>query len=100
MPVTCYHLRAASRARGASQLGPVTDHTQRTRAPGPGPGPGLCGACHHSRRIRTRGGSEFRLCERSVNDPRFARYPALPVLLCAGFEPVSGSVGEGGEAKA
>ena len=53
-----------------------------------GPLPGLCGACRHSRRIETRRGSIFRLCERSATDPRFPRYPALPVLRCAGFEPV------------
>jgi hypothetical protein len=29
----------------------------------------------------------FRLCERSVTDPIYPRYPALPVLRCAGFEP-------------
>ena len=50
--------------------------------------PGLCGACTHSRRIETRTGSVFRLCERSATDPRYRRYPVLPVLTCAGFEPI------------
>jgi len=53
-----------------------------------GPSPGLCGACRHSRVIRTGRGSTFRLCERSTTDPRFPRYPNLPVLRCAGFEPI------------
>jgi hypothetical protein len=53
-----------------------------------GPPPGLCRACRHSRLIETPRGSTFRLCERSATDPRFSRYPALPVLRCAGFEPV------------
>jgi hypothetical protein len=52
-----------------------------------GPDPGLCGSCRHSRLIETRTGSVFRLCERSVTDPAYPRYPALPVLRCAGFEP-------------
>jgi hypothetical protein len=50
--------------------------------------PGLCAACRHSRRIQTRTGSVFWLCERAATDPSFPRYPALPVLSCRGFEPV------------
>jgi hypothetical protein len=38
--------------------------------------------------IRTGRGSTFRLCERSTTDPRFPRYPPLPVLECAGHEPI------------
>jgi hypothetical protein len=49
--------------------------------------PGLCGACRHSRVIETRRGATFRLCERSTLEPdRYPRYPALPVIDCAGFE--------------
>ncbi len=54
-----------------------------------GPPPGLCGACRYSRVIQTARGSTFRLCERSTADPRFPRYPTLPVLRCAGFEPTA-----------
>jgi hypothetical protein len=54
---------------------------------GTGPPPGLCGACRHSRIIDSRRGSTFRLCERSATDPRFPRYPTLPVLSCQGYEP-------------
>jgi hypothetical protein len=50
---------------------------------------GLCEACRHSRRIATARGSVFRLCELSATDPRFPRYPALPVLRCGGFEPLA-----------
>jgi hypothetical protein len=52
------------------------------------PAPGLCGTCRYSRRIVTERGSVFRLCERSVVDPRYPRYPPLPVVRCAGFEPI------------
>jgi hypothetical protein len=55
------------------------------------PPPGLCGACRHSRVIETRRGATFRLCERSADDPRYPRYPALPVVDCAGFE-IAGSI--------
>jgi hypothetical protein len=52
-----------------------------------GPPPGLCGACRYSRLIETARGSTFRLCQRSTTDPRFPRYPSLPVMRCNGFEP-------------
>jgi hypothetical protein len=48
--------------------------------------PGLCGGCRHGRAIRSDRGSIFWLCRLSATDPRFTRYPALPVLACAGFE--------------
>jgi hypothetical protein len=51
--------------------------------------PGLCGSCRHSRRLETRAGSAFRLCERAATDPTYPRYPALPVVSCRGFEPVA-----------
>jgi hypothetical protein len=49
--------------------------------------PGLCGRCLHRREIRNRRGSVFLLCRRSHDDPRFRRYPPLPVFACPGFEP-------------
>jgi hypothetical protein len=36
--------------------------------------------------------STFYLCERALTDPRFRKYPTLPVLSCPGFEP-SGAPG-------
>lgn len=50
------------------------------------PSPGLCGTCRHSRRVENRKGSVFLLCRRAATDPRFRRYPPLPVLACAGYE--------------
>ena len=47
---------------------------------------GLCGTCQHSRVVETKRGSTFRLCQRSTTDPRFPRYPTLPVLRCIGYE--------------
>jgi hypothetical protein len=47
---------------------------------------GLCGECRHARRVASAKGSVFWLCARSAADPRFAKYPRLPVLYCAGFE--------------
>lgn len=47
--------------------------------------PGLCGRCAHRRMVRSKRGSTFLLCGLSRTDPRFARYPRLPVILCDGF---------------
>ena len=48
---------------------------------------GLCAACRHARIIESRRGSRFWLCARSRLDPRFPRYPPLPVIRCAGHDP-------------
>lgn len=32
-------------------------------------------------------GSVFYLCQRSVTDPSFPKYPRLPVPQCSGYEP-------------
>jgi hypothetical protein len=48
---------------------------------------GLCAACVHVRIVAGARGSEFYLCERSFTDPRFPRYPAIPVRSCLGYEP-------------
>jgi hypothetical protein len=47
---------------------------------------GLCDTCRHQRIVRTTRGSAFSLCERSRFDPRFPRYPRLPVVQCDGYE--------------
>jgi len=49
---------------------------------------GLCADCRHARRIDSRRGSSFLLCGRAADDPRYVRYPRLPVLRCPGYEAV------------
>lgn len=46
---------------------------------------GLCATCVHAKVITSQRGSVFYLCQLSFTDPRFARYPALPVLSCSGY---------------
>jgi hypothetical protein len=53
----------------------------------PRPAAGLCDSCRHQKLIRTGRGSEFSMCLRSRTDPRFAKYPPVPVLACPGYEP-------------
>ena len=53
-------------------------------------GAGLCDRCRHQELVRSGKGSTFSLCALSREDPRFAKYPQLPVLRCSGFAPRKG----------
>ena len=53
---------------------------------------GLCAGCRHGRVITSDRGSEFWLCERSRIDPAYPRFPRLPVLVCAGYEPQEATI--------
>jgi hypothetical protein len=46
----------------------------------------LCQDCTHVKLVRSEHGSTFFLCRLAATDPRFAKYPAQPVLDCSGFE--------------
>jgi hypothetical protein len=48
-------------------------------------GAGLCETCAHARRIVSERASTFWLCRLAATDPRFPRYPRLPVVRCSGF---------------
>ena len=61
------------------------------------PPPGLCDSCAYARRIESARGSVFILCRLSETNPRFAKYPRLPIVVCGGYRPVttaSGAVGD------
>lgn len=47
---------------------------------------GLCARCRHARRQANARGSVFWRCARAESDPRFERYPRLPVVRCPAFE--------------
>jgi hypothetical protein len=64
----------------------MNDRPSQRQAPPPAPA-GLCGRCLHVQPVQSSRGSTFYLCRLSFSDPRFARYPPLPVLSCAGFVP-------------
>jgi hypothetical protein len=66
---------------------PAPPNPPPTPARGSALGAGLCEACVHQRVVANTRGSTFSLCERSRNDPAYPRYPRLPVLDCAGYEP-------------
>jgi hypothetical protein len=51
---------------------------------------GLCGSCEHAQKITSSKGSTFYLCRLSETDPRFRKYPSLPVTACIGYQPEPG----------
>ena len=60
---------------------------------------GLCATCRHAR-VVPGARSTFYMCARSFEDPRFRKYPPLPVIRCIGYErrveiPPSGDSGNG-----
>jgi hypothetical protein len=56
--------------------------------------PGLCAACVHLQ-LPASPRSVFVRCGLAESDPAFPRYPALPVLRCAGYRPPAAPAGEG-----
>lgn len=46
---------------------------------------GLCATCIHARVITSDRGSRFTMCLLSKDDPRYPKYPPLPVLRCEGY---------------
>lgn len=46
---------------------------------------GLCERCRHVHVVENRRGSRFYRCTLADVDPRFPKYPRLPVLRCDGF---------------
>ena len=49
---------------------------------------GLCATCRHRKENRNDRGSVFIYCRRSETDPRYPKYPPLPVARCPGHEAV------------
>jgi hypothetical protein len=48
---------------------------------------GLCATCTHAHSIASSKGTTFIRCNLSFTDPRFPRYPTLPILTCSGYTP-------------
>jgi hypothetical protein len=47
---------------------------------------GLCRRCTHARQVPA-GNSLYWMCQRSLTDPAYSKYPRLPILECPGYEP-------------
>ena len=58
----------------------------------PYPAAGLCDRCLHAEIVRSKR-SRFLRCRLADRDPRFDKYPRLPVVACEGFAAAPGGVG-------
>ena len=54
---------------------------------------GLCATCEHLRVVASKR-SVFVRCGLADTDPRFPKYPPLPVVVCAGYRVKSGETQE------
>jgi len=57
---------------------------ERSRLAGLAAPAGLCASCEHLRVLASRR-SVFVRCGLAGTDPRFPRYPPLPVMVCPGY---------------
>jgi hypothetical protein len=48
---------------------------------------GLCASCVHAEIVTSSKQSTFYLCRLAATDPRFRKYPVLPVRICTGYQP-------------
>lgn len=48
--------------------------------------PSLCDFCVSAKEVISGKGSRFLLCQKSLEDRRFAKYPPQPVVDCEAFE--------------
>ena len=61
--------------------------SERMRQPDSATDPvGLCRTCRHAQAVTSARGSVFYLCRLSQQDPRFPKYPRLPVRRCDGYQ--------------
>ncbi len=77
---------SASQRPGAGWRRPPTAAERAELLGGPTPPAGRCADCLHLRLLRS-GRELFVRCLRAETDPDYPRYPALPVVECAGHEP-------------
>ena len=87
---TYYYRDLENRSRFAAEATPAGEGSLMRGTRLSDPQAGLCADCVHGSRVTSSRGSEFWRCERAAIDPTFPRYPRLPVLECAGCEPLGG----------
>ena len=64
----------------------VTEVNQTRKATKDEPGRvGLCFYCLHAQKIQSDRGAMFYRCRLSDTDPKFPKYPRLPVFRCNGY---------------
>jgi hypothetical protein len=80
----------AERNPGASQVEAASGYSVSVAEHRTGTGKvfnaGLCAECQHARQIKSDRGAVFWMCQLSLTDVSFPKYPRLPVLQCSGYE--------------
>lgn len=66
-------------------IGRVPTEADFARLADAGVAAGLCETCRHARALASRS-SVFLRCALAETDPRFPRYPRLPIISCRGYE--------------
>ena len=51
----------------------------------------LCETCQSLREVTTPKGSRFLLCQLSLGNPSYPKYPPQPVVRCDGYRPADDS---------
>lgn len=69
-----------------SATGRIPTTAERAALASGSPPAGLCARCEHLRLLASKS-SVFVRCGRAEEDPRFTRYPGLPVHACPGYQP-------------
>lgn len=69
-------------------MGRRTSRTVMNRVPKLSMFRNLCFSCDFRRDIFTPKGSRFLLCERSLSESSYPKYPPQPVFRCAGYTSV------------
>ena len=71
----------APRGYPCSQVHESVEQADRTKA-----SVGLCARCRFMQIVKSDRGSTFYMCQLSVTDPAYPKYPRLPVLRCLGYQ--------------
>src|ERR1700732_2596391 len=69
---------------GVRRVGYAGGMNRSEDAPKPSMQVGLCAECVNARRVESERGSVFVMCQLSLKDANYPKYPRLPVLSCAG----------------
>jgi hypothetical protein len=59
----------------------------------------LCETCQKMREVVTPKGSRFLLCQLSITDQKFPKYPAQPFVRCSGYQPRDTTVNKKNQTK-
>jgi hypothetical protein len=54
----------------------------------------LCETCQMMREVVTPKGSRFLLCQLSITNPDYPKYPPQPIVKCDGYQEIDGPLND------